>query len=84
MSTLWLKNKITIITTITIVLGVMNMGHKVCRVGIESTSLAFHTSVLTITPTMFPDIVIVLIPTYICGSLSERSVQTTMLIPLEL
>ena len=51
-----------------IVMGVVIMGN-VPRAGIEPTSLAFQASVLTIT--------LHKAPTCLCGSLPQRSVQTT-------
>ena len=59
------------------VMGVMKMGNFVPRAWIELKSLAFWTSMLTITPHMFPDVTTVPMPTYLCSSLPERLVQTT-------
>ena len=62
------------------IVGVMEMGNNVIRVRIESTSLAFQASVLTITPHRFPDVTTVSVPTCSCGTLPERSVHTTTLL----
>ena len=61
-----------------IVMGLMKMENIVSRAGTEPTSLAFQTSVLTIDVNTIP------MHTYLCSSLSQRSVQTTTLIPSEL
>ena len=62
---------------------VMKMGNIVHRVGIEHTYIAFQASMLTITPHRLSDITMLPVPTCLCGSLPERSVQTTTLFPLE-
>ena len=67
----------------TSVMGVMKMGNIVPTVGIEPTSLAFQASVLTITPPRFPHVTILPTPTCLCGSLLEKSAQTTT-VPREL
>ena len=54
------------------VVGVMKMGEMAPRVGIEPISLAFRDSVLTITP----HVITLTTPTCLCGSLSERTMQT--------
>ena len=56
------------------------MGNIEFRVGSEPMSLAFCTSVLTITPPRFPDVTTLSTHTYLCDSLPERSVQTTSLV----
>ena len=48
------------------------MGNIVPRAGIESTSLAFQTSVLTITPPRLPDVITIPTNTCLNGSLPER------------
>ena len=53
------------------------MGNIAHRAGIESISLAFRASVLTITPNRLPDITTLQTPTCLCGCLPERSVQST-------
>ena len=62
-------------------MSVMEMGNIVARVGIEPTSLASQASVLTITLPKLRDG-----PLPICrlGSFPERSVQTNILVSLEL
>ena len=47
------------------------------KAGIESTSIAFRASVLSITPPRFLDVTTLPTPTCLCAFLSERSVQTT-------
>ena len=54
---------------------VMKMGNIVPRAGIETTSLTFSVSVLTITPLSFPNVTSLPMSTCLCGSLPERSVQ---------
>ena len=56
------------------VVGVMKMGNIVPRAGIELTSLAFQTSVLQL---HHVGSLMSCIPTCLCGSLPQRSVQTT-------
>ena len=58
---------------------VVKLGNIVARVGIEPTSLRFQANVLTITSAGLPDITTPATPTYLYGSLPERSVQTTTL-----
>ena len=70
--------------TIITVLGVMKMGNIAPRVGIEPTSLAFRTSVLTISPPMFPHVTTLLMPMCLYGSLAERSVKTIAVVLQEL
>ena len=59
------------------VLCVMKMGNIAPRAEIEPTSLAFRASVLTITPPRIPYVTTLSKPAYLCGSMPERSVQTT-------
>ena len=63
---------------------VMKMGNSVPRAAIKPTSLAFQASVLTITPPMLHDVT--MLPMLPCqnGPLPERSVQTTIFVPLKL
>ena len=61
-----------------LVVGVMKMGNTAPRVGIGPTFLAFQTRVLTITPPRLP-VTILPTSTWLCGSLPEMSVQTTIL-----
>ena len=61
--------------------GVMKVGNIVPRVGIEPTSLAFQANVLIITPHRLPDVITIPMPTCLCSSLPQRSVQTTTLVP---
>ena len=61
----------------TSVVRVMKMGNIVLRAGIETTPLAFWVSVLTIIPHRLLDVTILPTPTCLCGSLLERSMQTT-------
>ena len=58
----------------------MKIGTSAHRAGIEPMSLAFQASVLSITQPRLPDVTTVPTPTCICGSLPERSVQTTTLV----
>ena len=64
-----------------IVVGVMKMGNNAPRGGIEPTSLALWSSVLTIKPFMLPDDTILPMPMWF---LLGRSVETTIHVPLEL
>ena len=64
-----------ILVRATSVAGVMKMRYIVPRVGIKPTSLTFWTIVLTFIPPKLPDAIALC--TYICGSLPERSMQTT-------
>ena len=59
------------------VAGVMKMGNIVAGTEIEPTSLAFRASVLTITSPRLPDVTTILMPTCLCCSLPERSVQSS-------
>ena len=68
----------TLVTT-TSVVGVIKMGSTVPRVALKPTSLAFRASVLP-----FHHVGSLCPPVYADRSLSQRSVQTTTLIPLEL
>ena len=52
------------------------------KVGIKRISLAFHVSALTITPLMLPDVTTINNITSLCGSLTERSVQTTTMLSM--
>ena len=63
--------------TATSVMGLMKMGNIAPRAGIEPTSLAFQVNGVTITPPRLPDVTTLPSPIYLCGSLPERSVQTT-------
>ena len=60
------------------------MGNIVPRMRVQFTSLAFRANVLIITPPRPPDMTTVCMPTCLCSSLLERSVQTTTLIPMKL
>ena len=62
----------------------MKMGNIVPRMGIKPTSLALWANVLNITLPRLLDVTSVPLPTCLCGSLLERSVQTTTLTPLKL
>ena len=55
----------------------MKMGNIVSKVGIEPTSLAFHASVLTISPPRLPDVIMLHVYAALC--LRGQSVQTTRL-----
>ena len=57
------------------------MGHIVSRARIEPTSIAFWVTVRTITPPRFPDVTILPMPSCLCGSLVDRSMQTDVLVP---
>ena len=59
-------------------------GNIVPTAGIEPTSLAFYASVLTITPPSLADVNTLQTHTCLCGSMPDRSVQTTSLVSLEL
>ena len=61
----------------TSVMGVTTMGNTVPRVGFEPTSLAFRASVLPLHHIGFPDVTTIPTPTCLCGSLPQKSVQTT-------
>ena len=62
------------------VMDVMKMGNIVPRVEIDDISLALRTSVLTIiTQLRLSDVTTVPTLTCLCGSLPERSVQSTTL-----
>ena len=58
---------------------VMKMRNIVPRVRIEPASLAFQASVPTISPSRLPSVTTLPMPTCLCGSLPERSVQTITL-----
>ena len=62
----------------------MKMGIIVPRAGLEPTSLPFWASVLALHHVGFPDVINIPMPTSLCSSLPQRSVQTTTLVPLEL
>ena len=68
----------------TSVVGVMKMRNTVPRVGLKSTSLAFRASVLPLHHIGIPDVITIPMPTSLCGSLPQRSVQTTTLAPTPL
>ena len=53
------------------------MGNIAPRVAIKPTPLAFRARVLTISPRRLPDVTMLPVPTCLCGSLPEKSVQTT-------
>ena len=57
--------------------GVMKMGNTVPRTGLKLTSLEFQASVLPSHHVGFPDVTTIPMPTCLCGTLPERSVQTT-------
>ena len=59
------------------VIGVMNIGNIAPTAGIEPISLAFQASVLTMAPPRLPDLANLPTRIFLCGSLPERSVQTT-------
>ena len=63
-----------------IMLGGGGMRNFAPRAGIESTSLPFWASMLTITPPMIPDTTTLPMPTYLCGSLPMRSAQSISII----
>ena len=69
---------------ISIVVGVMKMGNIVSRAELKPTSLAFRARVLPLHHIGFPDVTTIPIPTYLCGSLPQRSEHTTTLTPLVL
>ena len=60
----------------------MKMGNIVPRAAIEHTSLAFWAFILALHHICFPDGTTVSISTCLCGSLPQRSLQTTTLVPL--
>ena len=59
----------------------MKMENIVPRAGIEPISQAFRASVLPMHHVGFPDVNTIPMPTCLCSSLPQRSVQTTTLIP---
>ena len=61
----------------------MKMG-TIAPIEANEQSLRFRASVLTITPPKHPDATTLSTPACLCGCLSERSVQTGKLVPLEL
>ena len=65
--------------TLLIGMEVIQIGNIALRAGIESTSLAFWASVLTITPSRLPAVTTLAMAVCLCGFLPERSVQTTTL-----
>ena len=58
----------------------MKMGNIVPRVGLEPASLAFRASVLPLHHVGFPDGSTIPLPTCLCSSLPQRSVQTTTIV----
>ena len=56
----------------------MQMGNIMPRVEIEPTSLEFWAGALTITPAGLSDVTTLFTHTGLCGSLSEKSVQTCL------
>ena len=63
------------------VVGAMEMGNNVRRVGLKCTSLAFRASLLRLHNVGFPDVTTVPTTICLCDSLPQRSVQTTTLVP---
>ena len=57
--------------------GVMEMGTIAPRARIEHIALTFWARVNTIAPPRLPDVTTLSMPTCLCGSLPERSVQAT-------
>ena len=55
----------------------MKMGIIVSRVGLKPTSLAFWACVLPFHHVGFLDVITIPVPTCLCSSLPQRSVQTT-------
>ena len=66
-----------IMVTATSVVGGTTMGNIVHRAGFEPTSLAFRASVLPLYYVGFTDVTTIPTPACLCGSLPQRSVQTT-------
>ena len=66
------------------VVGLMKLGYTAPRVGFEPTSQALWISVLPLHHVGFPDITTIPPPTFLCNSLYQRSVKTTVLNPLDL
>ena len=66
-----------IIVMATSVMVVMKMGNIVPRAGLEPTSLAFQANVLPLHHVGFPDVTTIPMSTSLCGTLPQRSVQTT-------
>ena len=60
------------------------MGNIVPRAELEPIFLACQVGVLTITTPRLPNVITLTASTCLYGSLSDRSVQMTILIPLEL
>ena len=60
------------------------MGNIVLRAGLEPPSLAFESSVLTITPLSLPDVSTLLTPTCLCGYFLGRLMQSTTRISHEI
>ena len=58
-------------------MAVMIVGNSVPRAGIEPILLAFQASVLPITPPRLSDVSTLSTPTCLCGTMPQRSVQTT-------
>ena len=65
------------------VVGVMKMGNNVPRAGLEATSLAFWASVLELHHVGFSDVTTSLMPTCLCRTLPQRSMQITTIIRIE-
>ena len=61
-------------------MGVPIMGNTVPRAGLELTSMAFQTSVLPLNNVCSLNVPTIPRSTCLCGTLSQRSVQTTTLI----
>ena len=66
----------------TSVMGVMKMENIVPRVGLKPTSLAFWASVLSFQTCRLPDLTTMHMSSCLCGSLPQRSVQTTIILYL--
>ena len=60
--------------------GMMTWGNISPTVGFEPTPLEFRASVLTITPPRLPDVTTLPMPTCLCVSLPQRSVQTATIL----
>ena len=68
---------ITVLSYHDCIVRVMKMRNIVPRAGIEPTTLAFRARVLTIIPPRLFDVTTIPTSTCLCGSLPERSLQTT-------
>ena len=62
------------------VMGGDENGNSAPREGIEPTSLAVRTSVLSVTPPRLPNVITLSTPICLCGSCSEWSVETTTMV----